>query len=498
MEDEIFLMQGFCLVYMALIFITGILPSFHFTEQDDFYVEALNWSQGLINDLQIVNQLNDCPQQFESLINYSWPGLKGGCFCADSRYYEMSQCKTQMKKQICQDLPSINSKTLNSYLFTQVDSNSIQKEIPFKICGKKISSQAQKTKMRIKDICKQGAGERCVIENLAFCMPDNTQCPQLKQTCLKTEKKCQINNNLSFCVQKNQYCPQTYECESSSNRPCFSKDRIICIDKNEKCPITNIRFVDNKTQINLNLSQDYEEKSMQVSSNYRLFIDRSKKGIPIVDFTISSIDGVCLGDKNQILVKYYPMDIRNVCQEQDFRYNSVFEQPILSTDLYKSNGIELGNHESLIPESDQYDMYFRRFYDSSYECQYQVDIDSWRDLFRSIINLSNAMFYLSIIAMIFLILSIYFYLQPHQDPKQMMVFIPFIIVFINSIIVLLIESDIEEIDQGLKLFSDEKCYDQVLISEIDNLRYYLGSGPLIFVKIVYFPIILYLKIASNF
>ncbi|KAL4496661.1 hypothetical protein ABPG73_011627 [Tetrahymena malaccensis] len=481
---------------MALTLITGILPSFHFTEQDDFYVEALNWSQRLINDLQIINQYDDCPQNFESLINYSWPGLKGGCFCADNKYYEISQCKFQMKKQTCQDLPTVNPKILNSYLFTQLDVNNIQKQVPFKICGKKISSLSQKIKKPIKDICKQGADERCIVDNFAFCLPENTQCPQIKQTCLKTEKKCQINNNLSFCVLKNQYCPQAYQCESPNSKPCFSKDRIICIDMNENCPITNIRFIDGKAQTNLNLSQDYEEIKIQVNTKYKLFVDRNRRGIPIVDFTISTIDGVCLGDKSKILVKYYPMDKRDLCQEQDFRYSSVFEQSILSTDLYKLNAIELGNHQNLIPESDLYDMYFRRFYDSSYECQYQVDIDSQRDLFRSLINLSNAMFYLSIIAIIFYILSLYFYLNSNQDPKKMLMYIPIIIIMVNTIIFLLIESDIEEIDQSLKLFSDEKCYDQVLISEIQNLRDYLGSGPLIFVKIVYFPITFYIKILS--
>ncbi|KAL4463038.1 hypothetical protein ABPG72_002921 [Tetrahymena utriculariae] len=431
MGEEV-LMQGFCLVDMALTFITGILPSFHFTEQDDFYVEALNWSQGLISNLQIIHQNSDCSQDFESLINKNSPGLKGGCFCADSKYYETSQCKFQMKKQICQDLQAVNPKILNSYVFTQIDSNNIKKQIPFKICGKKISSQTQKTKKPIKDFCKLGGEERCVIENFAF--------------------QVLLNNNLSFCVQKNQYCPQTYYYESSSYKPCFSKDKIICVDKNEKCPITNIRFIDGmNAQTNINLSQDYEEIKMQVNYNYRLFIDRSKRGIPVVDFTISTIDGVCQGDKTKILVKYYPMDKREVCQEQDFRYNTVFEQSIPSTDFYQLNSKKLGNHESLIPESDLYDMYFRRFYDSSYECQYQVDIESWRDLFRSIINLSSGMFYLPILAMIFLILSIYFYLNLEVDPKQMFIFIPFAIVFINSVIFLLIESDIEEIDQSLKI-----------------------------------------------
>ncbi|EWS76507.1 transmembrane protein, putative (macronuclear) [Tetrahymena thermophila SB210] len=108
------------------------------------------------------------------------------------------------------------------------------------------------------------------------------------------------------------------------------------------------------------------------------------------------------------------------------------------------------------------------------------------------------MFYFSIIAMIFLIFSIQFYLQSHQDPKQMMVYIPFTITFTNSIILLLIQRDIEEIDSGVKLILDENYYDQVLISEIENLRYYLGSRTYILVKIIYFPIIIFIKIASNF
>ncbi len=41
-----------------------------------------------------------------------------------------------------------------------------------------------------------------------------------------------------------------------------------------------------------------------------MYVDRNKRGIPVVDFAISFAGGVCLEDKSRVLKRYYPMDKR--------------------------------------------------------------------------------------------------------------------------------------------------------------------------------------------
>lgn len=46
----------------------------------------------MINDLEIINKDDKCSDGYESLLSYSWPGLKEGCYCADKKFYEKSSC----------------------------------------------------------------------------------------------------------------------------------------------------------------------------------------------------------------------------------------------------------------------------------------------------------------------------------------------------------------------------------------------------------------------
>ena len=315
----------FYLFYAILVFSTTIfslifsLILFSNSKEEIYpYFQLLdNWNQPFLLDIKSTYK-DDCPQGYDRLFNYQWPGTAPGCDCRNARYYfpdERHQplqkiiyrgnCKYNQTRSGCSEIKALHSKDFYKWREYQV------------LCEKRMTGTS-------------------FINNFPKYYDE---CPENSFRCGSKEK----DSDNSFCV------PILYE----------------------KCPISSLIVSRNKP------GEEYNESLMlDQDEDLKLYWTRESVKLPISEFRINE-EAVCFN--NLELNKAYGNDhklmvsTRVPCDKTDPRFQEIDR-------LYEKNFFKFNDMvylEDVLPEfrfdpNVYWKIFTRSYIEFKLECRYMI------------------------------------------------------------------------------------------------------------------------------
>ncbi|CAD8067629.1 unnamed protein product [Paramecium sonneborni] len=287
------ILKNLCLGYINIIVLISFVICWTYSKEypnEDRYDQFIdNQNQGVIEDIIVQNNTSECPDGFEYLFQYNWPGTIEGCDCSNNQllpnnsllfnFSAGGQCTLAQLSQGCQYISEVSNKTLRL-----INDNNFSK--PFVLCAKRI----------------QGVS---------------------------------LRYNFSYCQEQDKTI-------------CGSGQFYYCLPKDVKCPISQIGFTTEQSYFkNLNKSNNsIQGNIINLSNGHYFYYIKNQSQLPISQIKMTETTEVCkLNSLNNISPyreDYVLMKIkREHCQENDSQFKTVYsineDQFYLSNNLYSLN-----------------------------------------------------------------------------------------------------------------------------------------------------------------
>ncbi|KAL4508098.1 hypothetical protein ABPG72_021471 [Tetrahymena utriculariae] len=309
----------------------------------------------IVTEIIIQLEQDNCPNDYVTFIRFDLQSLQNKYLCKDGKIY-------QNNLYDCLKLEDFSLQQMKFFGLNELSSGQTQK---FQICGKHESFEYPESDGQL----FQSDDEK-----------DDEQ--KIGESHLSIEQNILNSNNESkrFLEKKSSKRPKNRSSSCShKQKTCKYKNQVYCLDKNSKCPISNIEIFQDSSSKNIQSDQQL----IQVTQNIFLQIVRESEFYqPIVELIVAEENQICSQMQQKDSQKYQEIKSNSVwCSFSNEEYRSVFySEPKTSlTKLLEVNQIPIADELKNTLEDFKFTIFSKQNDIDYYNCIQSQEYEQYLD-----------------------------------------------------------------------------------------------------------------------
>ncbi|EAR95481.2 transmembrane protein, putative (macronuclear) [Tetrahymena thermophila SB210] len=435
----------------------------------------------VVTEILIQLEQDNCSDDYVSLARFDWQSLQNKYLCKDGKIYQNNL--NSLKD--CLKLEDFSLKQMKFFGLNELNSRLTQK---FLICGKLESFEYPDNDDQINQ-----------YENEI----DDQQ--KVDESHLDAEQNTLNSNDKSnrFLERKITKKPKNSSGCSHKQKACKYQKQVYCLDKNRKCPVSNIKIF----QSNLPNSSQSDNQMLQVAQNIFLQIERESEFYqPIVELIVAEENQICSQIQQKDSQKYQEINSNSIqCNFSNEKYRSIFfSEPKTSlSSLLEMNQIPIPNDFKNTLEDFKYNIYSRQNDIDYYNCIQSYEYDQYLDDIHTAKSFSQYHLKFSFFLVVLLILALVGSNPPIQisqiiDPYKLHKYslLLSLFIYLNILwLIIAIKYQLGEINKQLKIYSSRDCLEPKAINQINMhlFRNQLDIQIGFVIAFTYLPLLVYVS-----